>query len=70
MVWPKFSLDVNLEPDDTKDGTTVMAKVLRLNPDRLFPANEQTRAIARRLYQSVAKLPILSPHGHTDPSWF
>ncbi|WP_390592132.1 glucuronate isomerase [Simiduia litorea] len=47
-----------------------MAKVLRLNPDRLFPANEQTRAIARRLYQSVAKLPILSPHGHTDPSWF
>ncbi len=28
------------------------------------------RAIARRLYQSVSALPILSPHGHTDPAWF
>jgi glucuronate isomerase len=28
------------------------------------------RDIARRLYQSVKDLPIISPHGHTDPSWF
>jgi glucuronate isomerase len=43
---------------------------LRLNPDRLFSADPNVRAIARRLYEQVAGLPILSPHGHTDPSWF
>ncbi|THD42035.1 MAG: glucuronate isomerase, partial [Bradyrhizobium sp.] len=41
-----------------------------LHPDRLFPADRETRAIARNLYASVAGLPILSPHGHTDPQWF
>ncbi|QCK88688.1 glucuronate isomerase [Phreatobacter aquaticus] len=40
------------------------------HPDRLFPAAETTRAIARRLYDSVAGLPIISPHGHTDPRWY
>ncbi|HEV8076981.1 MAG TPA: glucuronate isomerase, partial [Marinobacter sp.] len=44
--------------------------VLNLHPDRLFPADETTRAIARRLYQEIKDLPIVSPHGHTDPSWF
>ena len=43
---------------------------LSLHPDRLFPAEESARAIARRLYAEVKDLPILSPHGHTDPSWF
>jgi glucuronate isomerase len=43
---------------------------LHLHPDRLFPAEEPTRSIARRLYASVASLPIISPHGHTDPAWF
>ncbi len=47
-----------------------MARPLRLNPDRLFPAEHGTRAIARRLFTAVRELPILSPHGHTDPSWF
>jgi glucuronate isomerase len=47
-----------------------MARPLTLNPDRLFPADSQSRDIARRLYQSVAGLPIVSPHGHTDPAWF
>ncbi|MEO1999038.1 MAG: glucuronate isomerase, partial [Planctomycetaceae bacterium] len=28
------------------------------------------RGIARELYASVADLPIVSPHGHTDPAWF
>ena len=28
------------------------------------------RALARELYAQVAGLPIVSPHGHTDPSWF
>jgi glucuronate isomerase len=41
-----------------------------LNPDRLFPANDTVRIIARRLYDEVKALPIISPHGHTDPAWF
>jgi len=41
-----------------------------LHPDRLFPADVTVRGIARELYEEVAALPILSPHGHTDPSWF
>jgi glucuronate isomerase len=47
----------------------MMAK-LTLHPDRLFPADERTRAIARALYAPIKDLPIVSPHGHTDPSWF
>lgn len=43
---------------------------LTLHDDRLFSADATQRAIARRLYAHVAKLPIISPHGHTDPSWF
>ena len=41
-----------------------------LHPDRLFPADPDTRAIARRLYAEIRALPIISPHGHTDPRWF
>ncbi len=47
-----------------------MAKPLQLSDDRLLPAEAGTRAIARRLYALVRDLPIISPHGHTDPSWF
>jgi glucuronate isomerase len=36
------------------------------NPDRLFPSDPATRDVARRLYESVAAAPILSPHGHVD----
>ncbi|MBR0551268.1 glucuronate isomerase [Stakelama marina] len=43
---------------------------LTLHPDRLFPAEPATRDIARRLYGAVKDLPIISPHGHTDPAWF
>jgi glucuronate isomerase len=43
---------------------------LALHPDRLFPADERTRAIARALYGPIKDLPIVSPHGHTDPAWF
>src|SRR5436189_4981809 len=35
--------------------------------DRLFPVDFATRAVARRLYSEVRDLPIVSPHGHTDP---
>ena len=47
-----------------------MPKKLILHPDRLFPADPAARAIARRLYAAVQDLPIISPHGHTDPAWF
>src|SRR3954447_19979352 len=43
---------------------------LKLDPDRLLPAEPSTRAVARDLYARVAGLPIISPHGHTDPAWF
>ncbi|WP_131196850.1 glucuronate isomerase [Lichenihabitans psoromatis] len=41
-----------------------------LHPDRLFPIEPDACAIARRLYDGVSGLPILSPHGHTDPRWY
>lgn len=47
-----------------------MARPLRLDPDRLFSSDPDRRAIARMLYGEVAPLPIVSPHGHTDPRWF
>ena len=37
-----------------------------LHEDRLFPADEATRAVARRLYEAIRGLPIVSPHGHTQ----
>jgi len=40
------------------------------DPHRLFPTEPKTRAIARALYDTVADLPIISPHGHCDPRWF
>jgi glucuronate isomerase len=41
-----------------------------LNEDRLFPAEPNTRSIARRIYSRISGLPIISPHGHTNPRWF
>jgi len=43
---------------------------LDLDPDRLFPAEPATRRLARSLYQTIFALPIVSPHGHTDPQWY
>ena len=37
------------------------------HPDRLLPSDPAVRQIARRLYEAVAALPIVSPHGHVDP---
>jgi glucuronate isomerase len=47
-----------------------MPRPLTLHEDRLFPAEPSVRAIARRLHGEVEALPIISPHGHTDPAWF
>ena len=41
-----------------------------LDKDRLFPTEQHVRALARELYEGVHNLPIISPHGHTDPRWF
>jgi glucuronate isomerase len=41
-----------------------------IHEDRLFPAEPDTRKIARALYASIRALPIVSPHGHTQAAWF
>jgi glucuronate isomerase len=43
---------------------------MTLDPDRLFPIEPGARKLAREIYNTVADLPIVSPHGHTDPRWF
>ncbi|MFQ1702535.1 glucuronate isomerase [Loktanella agnita] len=41
-----------------------------LDDNRLFPTDPAVRGLARELYETVKDLPIISPHGHTDPRWF
>lgn len=41
--------------------------VFEPHPDRLLPSDPGVRAIARRLYEAVRGLPVVSPHGHVDP---
>lgn len=43
---------------------------MALHEDRLFPAEPAARAMARQLFATVEKLPIVSPHGHTEPRWY
>jgi glucuronate isomerase len=38
-----------------------------LSPDRYFSPVPAVRAIARGLYERVAGLPLVCPHGHVDP---
>ena len=45
-------------------------QVMLIHEDRLFPAEPATRTIAKALYEQVRALPIISPHGHTQASWF
>ena len=45
------------------------APALDVHPDRLLPTEPGVRTFARRLYESVAKLPIISPHGHVPARW-
>ena len=42
----------------------------QLHPDRLFSTDKSVRSVARALYNEIKSLPIISPHGHTDPNWF
>jgi glucuronate isomerase len=41
-----------------------------LDPDRLFPTDPRVCDIARALHAEVRDLPVISPHGHTDPRWY
>ena len=36
------------------------------HPDRLFPPEPSVRDVAVKLYDQVARLPLVSPHGHVD----
>ncbi len=45
-----------------------MPEPLRLHPDRFFSPEPATRAVARALYESVAGLPLVCPHGHVPPA--
>ena len=36
----------------------------------LFPADTGVRHVAKELYENIRDLPLISPHGHTDPRWF
>ena len=40
------------------------------HPDRLFPIEPSLRKLTRELYEPIADLPIIRPHGHCDPQWF
>ena len=47
-----------------------MRDLITLHEDRLFPVEPAAREVARRLYNEIKDRPIISPHGHTNPSWF
>ena len=40
------------------------------NPDLLFAPEGRQLSVARDLYAGVKDLPLVSPHGHTDPRWY
>ena len=44
-----------------------MSKPWTLDPDRLFDPNPARRGVARSLYEEVADLPLVGPHGHVPP---
>lgn len=48
-----------------------MVSLGALSSDNLLLGDEGRQAgLARALYRTVCDLPIISPHGHTDPAWF
>ena len=65
------SLKKHLETQKNSNGAIPMKPSSTFNhSDRLFSSDPSQRNVARRLYEEVKDLPIVSPHGHTDPSWF
>jgi glucuronate isomerase len=47
-----------------------MAKKVNLPDDRYFGPDPRQKEIAQHLYQQVANLPLICPHGHVDPRMF
>ncbi len=47
-----------------------MTSSWRLPPDRYVDPNPAQRRVAMGLYETVADMPIISPHGHVDPRLF
>ncbi|MBU0475221.1 MAG: glucuronate isomerase [Bacteroidetes bacterium] len=43
---------------------------LKLHEDRFFDSDSAIRNAARELFEAVKNCPIISPHGHVDPSIF
>ena len=41
-----------------------------IDDDRLFDAEPKAREMARALYAGIKDLPLVSPHGHTEPRWY
>ena len=41
-----------------------------LHEDRFFNPDVTIRKYAREIYSTIKDLPIISPHGHVDPSIF
>lgn len=41
-----------------------------LDDNWLLPADANVRPIAQRLFAAVRNLPLVSPHGHSNPRWF
>jgi glucuronate isomerase len=59
-----------LNPAGNGPGPMLWENAMLIHPDRLFPAEPAARDVARRLYAEIRDLPIISPHGHTDPRWY
>ena len=43
---------------------------MMIDSDILFPSDRKTKKIAQSLYKITGNLPIVSPHGHCEASWF
>lgn len=64
------SAGVTAEPAVSAPAVQVRAadQPLALNPDRFFDPDPAVRRVAAELYESTRDLPIISPHGHVEPS--
>ncbi len=47
-----------------------MASKVHLPDDRYFGPDPRQKEVAQRLYEQVAHLPLICPHGHVDPRMF
>jgi glucuronate isomerase len=60
-----LTLALCLHYDSTRGGLHVL-----LDDDRLFDAEPKARHVAKELYNEIKGLPLISPHGHTEPRWY